>query len=576
MAKAIAWKSLKHRHGPATRVPTQIKQLLTAATPFERDEAYWELWEALVGCVEWVEASAPAVTLLLDSATKTSNPTRLFVLVADIIGSDQLRGWLTTPDAVLTADEKAVHAAAVDKKNVLLEALAAKDGEIRGAAAMALAMLPELATESLPVLLQLAKEDQDIIAKASAVLALGRLGAQHVGAASLIETAREPGHPGLVRGAAAMSWLRQGADRRFEHVRAEIEEWLAFQPDNGIELPWFRRPMWYRTLPFPDALARTLAALGRHRNQTGVDEVTDFAVDTSRKCGNGPVETQLAKVLLAFAAFPGEAVDRVALVEELSPEQKAMAKRIATTHLLPMGGHRLPASGACRRRWIGVDPPGPIDRYVEHKGILVPLWRAWRERKVTPDEFGSRLAYRQSLIEYTAKSYPPFMYVAQPAELEEELRALPSSEALFALVACIADDLAERFAAAVRGGTPVHVSLTMSGLLLLPLVRAGKPIEPRWDSLVAITKDSQSRELLAALPLERREVRFCNHLATGPGLAITAPVVEVVDLAPTRRVVVAINRRLDELGHDPILEARIRELRKKLEDLVLQSADPAV
>jgi len=566
-AKTVAWKNLKHAQGPATRVPAQVKQLF-ADDAMERHDAYWALWEGLVGHGAWFDASAPAVALLLDTAEKASDPTLLFTLTGDILGGDQIRGWLAPADAKQDLLEKAAHDAALEKKKVLLDALGAASGVVRGAAAMALAMLPEMSAESVPVLSRLAREDDDVIARSSAVLALGRLGDGDASVAALLAAMRKPGLPGFVRGAAVMGWLRQDGARPFEEARAEVEEWLGFKPSPGVELPWFRDTLWFATLPFPDAPARLLCALGRHRGQGGVDALADFAAAGSRS-DNGPVETQLAKVLLGLGGFPQQH-DKVALVQDLTAEQHAMARMLSKRYLLPAGGHRLPAAGVARRRWIGLDTPGPLDRVVSHNGAEVPLWRAWNEKRpLSVDDFASRLDYWQALVEYNAETYPPPFERLTPDEVDRELAALPGGDELLARVPQIADDLAARFAAAARGGTPKFVNYWMSGLLLLPWVRAGRPIEPRWDVLIPVGPEPQCRELIAALPIERREAVICEVLTLVNRARITVTLA-VLDLAPTRRVAEATQRAIDELQKQPKLAAPAQALREKLKALAQQ------
>ena len=60
------WKQLKHAQGPATRVPAQLKKLIGTAEA--REEAFYQLREALVAPGEWFSASGPAAELLAKQA----------------------------------------------------------------------------------------------------------------------------------------------------------------------------------------------------------------------------------------------------------------------------------------------------------------------------------------------------------------------------------------------------------------------------------------------------------------------------------------------------------------------------
>jgi len=246
-----------------------------------------------------------------------------------------------------------------------------------------------------------------------------------------------------------------------------------------------------------------------------------------------------------------------------------MAKKLAATHLLPAGGHHLPASGACRRRWIGVDPPGPLDHLVEHKGAKVPRWRAYQELPIAPGDFGSLLEYWQSFIEIGARSYPPYWRTLKPDDLDKQLAALPAGDEILAGVTRLADDLAERYSAAARVGTPILTHTAMSAMLLVPWVRAGRPIEPRWDVLVPFGPEPQCREIFAALPPERREALLCEYLATIVWARADAAV-HLLDLAPTRRVAQAMTHAIDEMQNLPMHEAPVRVLREQLAALAQQ------
>ena len=572
-SKPPAWKSLKHAHGPATRVPQQIEQLLQPGAPSQGENPYWVLRDTLVGQGTWFDASAPAVGLLLDSVEKAQDPAPLFTLAADILGGDQVRGWLAPPAAPSDGHEQAAHEAAIERKHVLLGGLAAKTGHARGAAAMALAMVPGLAKESVPALLKAAADDADEIARAGALLALGRLAVGDAAAAKVIDAARATSAPPLVRGAAGMAWLRQDENGPFDQAQEELRQWLGYVPPAGVELPLFRAPFRYQTLAFPEGLARGLSGLGKSRGKVGVEALASTAVALAA-AESGPVEAQLAKIMLDLGDFPPEAQPSVALVEELTEEQKAISKKLAETHLLPAGGHRLPASGAVRRRWIGLDAPGPLDRRVESAGgPAAPLWRVWQKRMPEPADFSSPLDRWQSLVEYAFGSYPPFFRGPKLDLVEEEISALPANEELLVRAQRLGDDLAARFAAASRTGMLVPLYLNQSLLLLRPLIRAGRPIPDSWVPLVYIGMEPQARELLQALSPEARERAFVAYLrganpasAAGQAQLILA----IIDLAPTKNVGDALRWLIGEVAKNPWQQMQVPALNARLEEVTKQ------
>lgn len=572
-AKPPAWKSLKHAHGPATRVPKQIEQLVNPGGPSQGEDPYWVLWDTLVGKGVWFDASAPAVGLLLDSVAKAQDPAPLFSMAASILGGDQVRGWLAPCSVPTEEHERAAQDAAIQRKGVLLGGLAASSGVVRGAAAMALAMVPGLAAESVPALAKAAAEDADEIGRAGALLALGRLGVGDPAAAKAIDAARDPGAPPLARGAAGMAWLRQDAKRPFEAAREELLRWLGYVPPEGVDLPLFKEPFRYQTLAFPDGLSRALTGLGRSRGGPGAEALASTAVALSVN-ESGPAEAQLAKVMLDLGNFPTDPQSPVALPEELTGEQASIAKKLAETRLLPAGGYRLPASGGVRRRLMGIDPPGPLDRRVESAGgPALPLWRVWQKRPPEPGDFASPLDRWEALVEYGFEGYPPFSRGPRLDLVEAELAGLPLGEELFARAKRLGDDLAARYAAAARTGMVIPLFPNMSLLFLGPLIRAGRAIPDDWHVLVYLGVEPLSRELFQALSPAGRERALVAYLSGaqpstrwGQGTVALA----LLDLAPSPKVVDALRALIGEMAKSPFQQQGVTQLTAGLEQALKQ------
>jgi hypothetical protein len=194
------------------------------------------------------------------------------------------------------------------------------------------------------------------------------------------------------------------------------------------------------------------------------------------------------------------------------------------------------------------------------------LWRVNYDRALTPTDFDSRLDYWQSVIEIGAWTYPGKGWNLKPEVIETELAALPPGEELFERIVRIADDLAERQVAAVAGGLGARLGIAQSALLLLPWVRAGKPIEPRWDVLVIISQEAHSRELFGALPLERRQALFLGKFAELSWGGV-ASAVSVVDLVPTRESAAAVYDAIDQLAQKDTLAEPMRKLRERMDGL---------
>jgi hypothetical protein len=220
-SKPVAWKSLKHAQGAATRVPTQIEQL-SSDKPLERDDAYSLLRGALVGREEWFGASAPAVALLLDDALESAKePHRVLLLVADIVGADHGRAWAA--DSV-AAGGAAVRTEVVERRKLVESRLGHESAAVRSAAAVLLALLPEVRREIVAELLRLAREDAAAVVRATAILSLAACGDDAV-----LKDARKA-KEAIVRGAAAVAALRLDPKSPFDAERAGLEDWLTWLP----------------------------------------------------------------------------------------------------------------------------------------------------------------------------------------------------------------------------------------------------------------------------------------------------------------------------------------------------------
>lgn len=557
----VAWKSLKHAHGPATRVPEQVKALL-ADNQFARDQAYAVLRDTLVGDGEWFEASAPTASLLLDSVENTPEPHRTWLLLADIMAADHARLWRLGPEAGVVPAASAVRSAVLARKALLIAALGAAAPAIRASASVLLTLLtPELGVEAVQRLQAQAQADPEPIVRANALLSLACLGSA---AESLRNATAQGVEFALERGAREVAALRADDARPLSTNTSGLVDWFSTKAPGArsfespqVQLAWFARytaTYLYRGLPGPDqpvlALLAVLERRGAQAKESAVSLISSLAA-----ANPGYFELHAGKVLLALGGFPkdqGNTSTPVMRVEECSEPQRAMAKRLAHTHLVPVPWFGMPASGACRARWIGVEPPGPLDRVVEvtigkHSETL-PLWQALtkldaREQAFPPaiDGLLSGLDRWEVLVHRLAGSYTGGGRTS-PEALEREL-AVASEPGFFERASSVAADLAERYRAYVRSGLAVAQNVRVSSLLLLPFVRAGRAIDEAWDELVAVSNDPLAREVFAYLPAARRERILLAYLASADAeleIQRAGHVVELIDLAPSPRLARAI------------------------------------
>ncbi|XXX81732.1 hypothetical protein WMF30_23520 [Sorangium sp. So ce134] len=573
MTKTVDWKKLKHARGPATRVPAQIEQLV-GKDGDRREDAFATLEDTLIERGRWSPASAPALALLLDAVADAPEPDLLLVLAADILGADHVRTWLAPAGEALPAEAAEARGVALERRHALLGWVRGERPAARAGAAVALAALPELRGEALPLLKRQAAEDPDAAARASALIALGRLGEGDEEAGRIVDGARGAEHP-LVRGAAAVAWLRLDAGRSFAEAAEGLAAWLEGTPaapwtSGQTALPWFGglAVTWYKMKQPLEAAPSALAVLARQRG--AIRDLVGTAVRLASGALSGVAMRRLSAMALDLGGFLQLEQDHVALPEELSAEQRAVAEGLARTRLVPIAGLGLPACGASRRRWIGLEPPGPLERRIEieigGERKALPVWRAWKELALLalsgegepsagdeaeegaggpiPRPIDARLAGRdrwQAIVEMDAGSYAFGCYL-DPDALERQLAAVPQDEELLARAAEVADDLAERFAAGAREGIRMAPSPSMSAMLLLPLVRAGRRLEQRWEPLIHVGDEPQAREIFQALAPERREAwieAYFEREMAGQGTAVVeslmASVLPVLDLALTPR-----------------------------------------
>jgi hypothetical protein len=233
----------------------------------------------------------------------------------------------------------------------------------------------------------------------------------------------------------------------------------------------------------------------------------------------------------------------------------------------------------------------PVTIPLGKKKVKLPLWKAWAELEarriwgapMSPplDAMLSATERWQAIVEASAQSYGEYKGTQDVSgdRIERELAAVAADAEIASLAARLADDLATRLAAVEREEGDVLVDPLSGALLLLPLVRAGRPVEPRWDLLVRVSATPQSRELMSALPPARREAllwRFVRnrkpHDVAGIGDALA-----VLDLAPSLRIGENLAARL---AHPKVRDffdsfpptaderlAQMRELAKKAPEL---------
>ena len=235
---------------------------------------------------------------------------------------------------------------------------------------------------------------------------------------------------------------------------------------------------------------------------------------------------------LRRAGLPGEGVaEALLLPEELTPAQRRLAEAFAARAEGDVWTCRVPGTLRLARRWLGMTPPSVLDRRVPwtHEGRAVswPLWRVWamapqaslEHNQGVPRALHEMLSPGE-LIEAAGEAllepYGDFGSVLEDrllAALAHAADAAPWARAVVeTAVAAVTDD-------GQRRCVVTHFErAVLSVLVLLPLVRAGVPLEPAWDALVPHTgPEALVREVLFALPPDRREAAVHRGMTTAWG-----------------------------------------------------------
>ena len=79
------WSRLRQATGPATHVPGSIRAMLSAATPDELDEYYWELENHVVIQGRLFQAAPPVVAVLMAALTCAERPSWVRIGVLDLL-----------------------------------------------------------------------------------------------------------------------------------------------------------------------------------------------------------------------------------------------------------------------------------------------------------------------------------------------------------------------------------------------------------------------------------------------------------------------------------------------------------
>lgn len=526
-ASAVDWKKLKQANGPATRVPKQIKELLSP-DPDERGSAEVTLFETLFAPGKWFSASAPAIPLLCDVLDADKGESRFYAgwLIGEILAGDHVDA-LERKKPARNDDMAAARAAAVNRKASLFHALGDKDARVRAGAAFALAFVPELADESTALLRKRLEEDKDPFVAASIILALGVLGRPTAGGVD---------HD-IVRGSTTLAKAMNDRSIALASHAKELSAFLRTDPPHGA-FPWGRF--------HPE---QVLVAILRARGADVLDTLLALDLGDAKP---GAWENYAAAVMDESGLKKRFKERDVALPADLSAKERRVAEVLAKRDRIPGIGWGIPASGRVRRRWLGLSEPSPLEKPL--KGV--PLWKVWKDdyakaKEGIPDSVRkalSPLELAHATGEMLLGAYNILPGMGHPPGLQTVVKLAEDIGAAGA-------DWAERFGREMlpyfdgemnpeNGGTKTPYGIQF--LITIPMIRADRNFPPEF-AVYAPRVPALLREFLQRISLEGKEVAIAPMVES---LDVEEEddvqrIMGIIDLVPSAKVTSRLIEKLD-------------------------------
>lgn len=523
-----SWDKLKIREGkPATDVPVHIVGLADA------DSERWDHVIALSRLYETgkihsaASKAVPLIAELLQAETTPNKDTILVLLAATVCGSANSRlVWgldLRRPEikqfyARGTARE--VWASTWQHRRTYVELLKHPDVMVRSGAAFLLAFDFEGASEVVKLVEEQGKRETEEKAKASFLLSLGLLRSyvpKFESSVKLAAIAEDESQPLLVRGAAVLAQLY--ASRTLVQL-SETQTEVLVQWSGLVEVELDGYP-WNNGITDMHC-----ARVVEGRCEEGGLVAAEILAECIRRYGphgrgddwaSGILALAFEEAAFAMSAGPFMIDANVEQATAFTERQKALLEVLASySFRAPFLSYGIPVEVRDRRRWLGLDPPGILERVVTTEVLgKQRTWPVWLCMKVhqaaQPDErvpveemFGEVLTDLELLelrMEYSHNAYS----LRLGGDVDKE--SLVRSQDLVPWALNYLKDMARTFAE--FGGTldgwgwAAQVAMNI-------LIKEGHPEEllPAYDRFV----HPSWRNIIAVLPLPRREALIVNRV----------------------------------------------------------------
>ena len=396
----------------------------------------------------------------------------------------------------LREDRAAVRAAVAAASDQLAALLDDPEPRVRSAAALALTFCVDASAEAKAALGARLGREREVGVQAALILALIRLGAGF----------RAPAPEPLIRGALAIATAFEGAPN--------LPELLA-----AMKLP--REPLLAFNFGDLGAVAvGLLRKLDPEVQRAAAPELAAWAAESK--------DAALAEVALELVFGP-PAATAARLPDDLVSAERQVARALVELDRLPWRGYGLPATVDGRRRFFGVDPAGPIDRFVVDGERDVPLWFAL-------DRAGDDAVDVEALLADAAPAERLAIFL--DADTYEVRPALGWK--LEALLAAIADDRpAARRAVDELAALPRTSPRGLVFLRALAATRPGEPLAPALLDQLRPNQAAKAADLLAAFAPAVVEAWALGHLRPTLAAALAKDDWslgidrQLIDLAPT-------------------------------------------
>lgn len=500
------FSKLESKLGKATKLDGYINEVCTYDDKPKsfghrgsEPEAYESLMIHLVSSNQWYSASAAAVNELFRNLDLGARRDIVLALIADIACADHVNGWMARCG---TSRIPADIVEALNKNyDKIIASFQNKDARARAAVAM-LAGCIDNCLQYKEHLIQLTK-DEDNFVQASAWLALGKLSEVDENIGKLIHQAINNNKlTAFVRGAAAVAYLRAVPSENIKEFQDVLSDWLdtPFNKNPQV-LHWFGGVWrsWAASKQKLSASARALMELALRNQQQ--ESVIYVALEVINKQQTVDMLESISGLVLALGDFvttPGD-INTTLTPNEFTSFQQQLLPALANSVVPTTAGYGLPAAGVNRRRWLGLEAPGPLEKiYPETNGQ--PLWLACQLQDTELPKSLTGFERWQALLELRLNPY-----AKKPKyNIEQELGQLIAETIWHEKIVDVIEKLILS-AEICNMLNPNSVGRTFGQFAVMPLLRAGIPVSDKWVSYVWTPNTNIHPDMLSLLPPHQRE-----------------------------------------------------------------------